>query len=274
LLLVPHGATVTQGNVVEIEPLGSLPRAIRLVVSSRLTIVCVSQQENTFSLMRTLATTGARSRTSGRGVPKMMAPTGIVPGCCDALVQSLGAAADGSFVSDAAGNIVLWNPAAEALLGYTASDVLGGQCCSLFCQQGDGGGVTIGGACPLAASHTRGSALQTTTKAGSVVWFDIFAFTIDHARIGARFVVHLFREITLAPAQLPLAPEARMNSTVTPREREVLGLMCDGLDTTAIAQRLNVSYSTIRNHVQNILRKLEVHSRLQAVAHARQHRLV
>ena len=202
-----------------------------------------------------------------------MAPTGMVPGCCDVLVQSLSTAADGSFVSDAAGSIVLWNSAAEALLGYTATDVLGGQCCSLFCQQGDSRGVTIGGACPLAASSTRGSALQTTTKAGSVVWLDMCAFTIDHARIGARLVVHLFREITLAPAQ-PLAHEARVNSTVTPREREVLGLMCDGLDTTAIAQRLNVSYTTIRNHAQNILRKLEVHSRLQAVAHARQHRLV
>src|SRR5258705_790442 len=223
--------------------------------------------------MRTLATTGARSRTTGADLPKM-APTGVVPGCCDALVQSLSAAADGSFVSDAAGNIVLWNPAAEALLGYTASDALGGQCCSLFCQQGDGGGVTIGGACPLAAPPTRRYALQTTTKGGSRVWIDMPAFTIDHARIGARFIVHLFREITLAQAQLPLAHEAGANSTLTPREREVLGLMCDGLDTTAIAQRLNVSYTTIRNHVQNILRKLEVHSRLQAVAHARQHRLV
>ncbi|HEX3177962.1 MAG TPA: LuxR C-terminal-related transcriptional regulator [Methylomirabilota bacterium] len=41
-----------------------------------------------------------------------------------------------------------------------------------------------------------------------------------------------------------------------------------------MARRLNVSRATVRNHVQNILPKLEVHSRLEAVAHGRRHRLI
>jgi two-component system nitrate/nitrite response regulator NarL len=50
--------------------------------------------------------------------------------------------------------------------------------------------------------------------------------------------------------------------------------MADGLGTAAVAERLHVSRATIRNHVQNILAKLGVHSRLQAVAFATRHRLL
>lgn len=49
--------------------------------------------------------------------------------------------------------------------------------------------------------------------------------------------------------------------------------MADGLSTSAAAERLHVSAATIRNHVQNILMKLGVHSRLEAVAFATKHRL-
>ncbi len=51
---------------------------------------------------------------------------------------------------------------------------------------------------------------------------------------------------------------------LTDREREVLQLLATGLDNGAIAKRLHLSAHTIRTHVGNILRKLEVHSRAQA----------
>ena len=53
---------------------------------------------------------------------------------------------------------------------------------------------------------------------------------------------------------------------LTPREREVLGLLVDGLDDVRIADRLVISPETVRTHVQRILRKLEVHSRVEAIA--------
>lgn len=53
---------------------------------------------------------------------------------------------------------------------------------------------------------------------------------------------------------------------LTPRERHVLGLLVNGMSTKEIVQRLGVSQSTVRTHVQNIFSKLGVHSRLQAVA--------
>jgi len=53
---------------------------------------------------------------------------------------------------------------------------------------------------------------------------------------------------------------------LTEREREVLKLISQGLSTVQIAEALNVSKSTARTHVQNLLVKLGVHSRLQAAA--------
>lgn len=52
---------------------------------------------------------------------------------------------------------------------------------------------------------------------------------------------------------------------LTPREREVLALMAEGLSTAIIAERLVISITTVRSHVHSIIDKLEVHSRLQAV---------
>lgn len=56
---------------------------------------------------------------------------------------------------------------------------------------------------------------------------------------------------------------------LTHREREVLSCMMSGAGTSSIARRLRMSNSTARSHVQNVLSKLGVHSRLQAVVVAR-----
>lgn len=55
---------------------------------------------------------------------------------------------------------------------------------------------------------------------------------------------------------------------VTPRERDVLALLAEGLTNRAIGERLGVSEHTVHRHVTNILRKLELPSRAAAAAHA------
>ena len=55
---------------------------------------------------------------------------------------------------------------------------------------------------------------------------------------------------------------------MTPREREVLALLAEGLTNREIAVRLVVSEHTVHRHVTNILRKLDVPSRAAAAAHA------
>ena len=57
---------------------------------------------------------------------------------------------------------------------------------------------------------------------------------------------------------------------LTPREREVLGLICEGLDDKGIAQRLALSGNTVRNHVAGLYAKIGVNRRTAAVAWARQ----
>ncbi len=64
----------------------------------------------------------------------------------------------------------------------------------------------------------------------------------------------------------PAAPAAELS----PREREVLGLICDDLDDTVIAERLNLSRNTIRNHVARIYAKLGVSRRSGAVVWGRE----
>jgi len=60
----------------------------------------------------------------------------------------------------------------------------------------------------------------------------------------------------------------RKLSRLTRREREVLALMMRGADNAVIAQALTISPETARTHIQNILGKLGLHSRLEAVAFA------
>jgi two-component system nitrate/nitrite response regulator NarL len=52
---------------------------------------------------------------------------------------------------------------------------------------------------------------------------------------------------------------------LTPREREVLQALAEGLESKEIADRLNITVETERTHMVNIFHKLNVHSRLQAL---------
>jgi DNA-binding NarL/FixJ family response regulator len=66
------------------------------------------------------------------------------------------------------------------------------------------------------------------------------------------------------------AIEARLGR-LTLREREVLGLLTEGLRNEDIAERLEISRYTVQTHVSNILGKLEVRSKAEAVAFAMKH---
>lgn len=59
---------------------------------------------------------------------------------------------------------------------------------------------------------------------------------------------------------------SRSAGALTPRELEVLQLLSEGLSTREIAERFVLSISTVRNHIQNILSKLDAHSKLEAVS--------
>jgi putative two-component system response regulator len=93
-------------------------------------------------------------------------------------------------------------------------------------------------------------------------------------------VDHLFEAIVAAHQGEIVAPQGELVSLLhqlrrndrgvgtdlTPREYEVLGLIAGGLVNKQIAEKLHLSLNTVRNHSQNILYKLNAHSKLEAVA--------
>lgn len=68
--------------------------------------------------------------------------------------------------------------------------------------------------------------------------------------------------------------DLRKLARLTPREIDVLHALAEGLDSKAIAERLHITVRTERNHVANILGKLEVHSQLQALVLCLRYRIV
>jgi DNA-binding NarL/FixJ family response regulator len=78
-----------------------------------------------------------------------------------------------------------------------------------------------------------------------------------------------------AGAQTPEERDAALLAgQLTAREKEVLALLVEGGDNAQIAKRLGVSSNTVRTHVQSILTKLQVRSRLQAAAFAVKYEVV
>ncbi|MGZ6389015.1 MAG: response regulator transcription factor [Ktedonobacterales bacterium] len=81
-------------------------------------------------------------------------------------------------------------------------------------------------------------------------------------RQDARQVVHHLRQAARARTS-PLLPE--VEDSLTPREQEVFELVRRGLRSREIAQQLTIADATVYKHIQNILEKLRVHSRTQAI---------
>jgi len=61
---------------------------------------------------------------------------------------------------------------------------------------------------------------------------------------------------------------------LTDREMEVLQLVAEGLNNREIGQRLFISENTVKNHIRNILEKLHLHSRMEAVVYAVREKMI
>ena len=75
------------------------------------------------------------------------------------------------------------------------------------------------------------------------------------------------------PAGLPDGPPGRPEPGLTARELEVLTLVAQGFSNRSVADQLYISENTVKNHIGNILEKLELHSRTEAVMYAVRRRL-
>lgn len=125
-------------------------------------------------------------------------------------------------------------------------------------------------------SFKEGELIKNALEAGAIGYLlkDVTADDLVRAiRAAQRGRVTLSPEaaqILVETANLPPVP----GGDLTEREREVLVLMIEGLNNTQIAGRLTVSPSTIKSHVSNILSKLGVASRTEAVTLALRNKIV
>jgi PAS domain S-box-containing protein len=203
----------------------------------------------------------------------------------------LGLTADGVCAVNSDGKIAYWNRPAEKILGHSAREVVGRSCCEVFVGRDASGNRLCYKGCHVLTLVSRGEPVQhfdmaTRTKAGKPVWLDISILVVPGARPETSTTVHLFRDVTaskeieilvrerLAQALPSPSRESEPQPELTRRELEILRLVAAGANTRAMAERLHVSPATVRNHVQHILAKLGVHSRLEAAAYATRHRLL
>ena len=200
------------------------------------------------------------------------------------LVSVFSRTADGMVAIDNDGCIIGWNAAAEGLLGYPARDVLGRACNEVLNFDDRCGNAVCDADCALhGVPRGEGSWVVPTrevlarTESGRRLWLSLTTVLVPPSADERCSRIHLMREVGVTP-ELEMAilerlaqpkrgeVDSSVSDQLTLREREVLRLLAEGLGTHEIAERLFVSSTTARNHVQHILNKLDVHSRLEAVA--------
>jgi PAS domain S-box-containing protein len=207
------------------------------------------------------------------------------------LFQALELSPDAVFVTDRSNRIVFWNHSAHTLLGFESEEAVGADCdellrgCDLF------GNRYCSENCPIMQIANRGEAvhkfsLKVKTKTGELVMADATVLQLRSNHAGEYWLAHILqaevqRDVPAAESAppKPLHIVARESADVrvrklTTREVEVLGMLAAGRTTPEIAERLHISQLTARSHIQNILEKLEVHSKAEAVAFAFQKNLI
>jgi DNA-binding NarL/FixJ family response regulator len=111
--------------------------------------------------------------------------------------------------------------------------------------------------------------LQDLVKKINAVYANQFLVAPQMAGAMIARLAELKRQVTTIRT-LAAADSLHEPTELTPREWEILGLIEQGLTNQQIADRLVIELGTVKNHVHNILRKLDVQSRKHAVIFARQ----
>ncbi|HZS05192.1 MAG TPA: LuxR C-terminal-related transcriptional regulator [Blastocatellia bacterium] len=206
------------------------------------------------------------------------------------LVQST---ADAAFAIDGAGVVVAWNGGAEAMFGLPAGEAVGRSCGSIL-HGADECGPVCSSRCSVRQAvesnhQIRNFDLQVRTP-GGMKWCNVSVLVAEVTGSALPHSIHVIREVDtgkrlellvrdfiVSGTKLPpeeargLAAATRSPSReveLTAREHEILRLMARGMTTAKIAGQLHISRTTVNNHIQHILQKLDAHSRLEAIRRA------
>lgn len=205
--------------------------------------------------------------------------------------------ADPAFATDERQRIVAWNRAAERLLGRDAAEILGHPCHEIVCGVDFFGNTVCDHDCTIGRMAGRGEPIGSFEMCvrdarGERISVAVSVLVLADRDPTRRLQVHIFRPIgrdcesaellrsLIGWAAATSAPRSTAETrghappVLTNREIEVLKRLAEGKRTEDVADELCVSVATVRSHVANLLRKLEAHSRLEAVATALRKRLI
>lgn len=212
-----------------------------------------------------------------------------MPSFSDLMARSV----DGVFTLDASQTVTFWNQACENITGIPATHAVG-RCCHEVMKGHDPTGRPLCKCdCPVSALAKGGpppSALPMRIEHsdGRKIQLKVSTLLVPSSSQGEWSIVHVMRHgRDHLPAGLCQDETVRMETEpaqcrhqvpagaclLTSREREVLRLLARGNNTDAISSQLSLSSATVRNHIQRLMAKLEVHSRVEAVAYAHRHHL-
>ena len=205
---------------------------------------------------------------------------------------------DAMFAIDGNQRVVVWNQACEDLTGISAAQAMGSHCNELLHGHEPSGRPFCRKNCPLNRLSQGGPpppnfAMRISGKGGDTIQLNVGTMLMPSPAEGEWMVVHVMRRghskpspdwferddpaNTIAGNAQAQADNARGShglGLMTEREREILRLLTHGLATDSISAHLHISTTTVRNHIQRLMAKLNVHSRIEAVNHAHRHQLV
>ena len=180
--------------------------------------------------------------------------------------------------------IVYWNDSMTALLGWTAADVLGKRCFDAFAGRDVFGNRCCFRDCGVALGARRGEVpepflMEIRNRDGAPVRLVTRTIVFPPGEAYTT-LIHLFEAgdrlgLSAATARVRAAVSERPETHPGPpepsvalsrRELEILVFLASGYRSVNIAARLSLSHATVRNHIQNLLRRLEVHSQVEAVS--------
>ncbi|HVK38676.1 MAG TPA: LuxR C-terminal-related transcriptional regulator [Candidatus Kapabacteria bacterium] len=206
------------------------------------------------------------------------------------VIELVRSTADASYAVDPEGMIVAWNAAAAAAFGRDEADAVGRICGEVIGGFDECGPVCSVDCTVLRSAHQRRPLrnfdLQVPTPLGRR-WFNISVLIYSEFGSPDIYTIHLARPIdTRKRLEILVRDFVRTDTTVdeptgrsvnrasianaalSDREIDVLRLLAQGLTTSEIARQLGISRTTVNNHVQHAMSKLNAHSRLEAIRKA------
>ena len=189
-----------------------------------------------------------------------------------------------TWVSAPDGKVVYMNERAERLLDVRSDLALGKPCHEIVSGRDPEGRSWCDAHCPVNQKVEDGEEVEPYTmrvgeEGDEEHWLQMLVIPFENEKADEKYLAHcafnvdkthmIESYLDRVAARTPLNAEREFDlekSRLSKREREVLELLAEDENLYGIAEKLNVSYYTVRNHVQHILGKMGVHSTLEAVA--------